>query len=147
MPSLYPSLGTTPLLADPGRQARPFYGRAWRFDFARGDFVRDGSGRLEEVDGHTAWLQWCVATILTERATYPIFSPTYGSELQDALARGRALSQAEAERAISEALLVDPRTAAVRDVVMTRAGDEVRIACTVVPVVGRAEYLEVRISA
>jgi phage baseplate assembly protein W len=138
MPSLVEQQQTEPA---------PKYGRSWLFDFAKGDFVVGGSGRVAEADGHTAWVQWCIKTVLTQRFAHVIYSFNYGTELEEALRQpSRKAVEAELERAITEALLADPRTELVRDFAFDWQGDEVTVALTVVPVIGPPERLEVKIS-
>ncbi len=144
MPSLYPAFDMPELIEQQQAEPAPRYGKSWLFDFAKGDFVVDGAGRVAWADGHRAWVQWCMKTVLTERFAYLIYSWDYGTEIESALRQpSRKVVEAELERAMTEALLVDPRTQVVRDFRFTWEADQLKVAFTVEPVVGDPERLEV----
>lgn len=145
MPNLYPSFEVPALSQPKAGLAAPTYGKAWAFDFRTGDFVLDGSGRLVELDGHNAWVQWCLKTVQTQRYAHLIYTNQYGCEVLDAVrtATTRRSAESEVTRVITEALLADARTRTVRDFAFTWAGDELSLSCSVEPVVGSAARLEV----
>lgn len=144
MPQLFPTFEAPDVVEEVQQQAAPEYGRSWLWDFERGDFVLDGRGRPVECDGHTAWLQWCIKAVLTQRLAHPIYSADYGAELEEALRQPtREAVEAELARTITETLMADPRTEMARDFVFEWRGDEVRVSCVVEPVVGPPETLEV----
>src|SRR5690606_16141644 len=94
-------------------------------------------------DGHTAWVQWCVKAVMTERFSYLAYSGNYGAEIDEALKQPtRAAIETEVERTITEALLADPRTYTVRDFSFEWRGDEMYVSFTVIPVVGDAARIE-----
>lgn len=143
MPNLYPTFEMPELVEEQQAEPEPEYGESWLFDFARGDFVVDGTGRVVIADGHTAWVQWCVKTVLTERFAFLAYSWDYGVEIEEALKNpNRAAIEAEVERTITEALLVDPRTELVRDFSFRWQADELNVSFTVVPVIGEAARIE-----
>lgn len=147
MPNLYPVFDMPDLIEQQQTEPAPKYGKSWLFDFEKGDFVVDGAGRVIQTDGHTAWVQWCVKTVLTQRFAHVIYSFDYGTELEKALKQpSRKAVEAELERVITEALLADPRTEMVRDFSFEWQGDEVYVTFTAVPVIGTAERIEVKIS-
>jgi len=144
MPNLYPAFDMPDLVEQQQTEPAPKYGKSWLFDFAKGDFVLDGAGRIMIADGYTAWAQWCVKTILTQRFAHVIYSFDYGTELEEALKQpSRKAVEAEMERAITEALLADPRTEMVKDFVFEWEGDIVKVSFTAVPVIGEPARLEV----
>ena len=148
MSNLYPVFEMPELMEQQQTELAPRYGKSWLFDFKTGDFVIDGAGRVVQADGYTAWAQWCVKTVLTERFAYLAYSQNYGTEIEAALRQpSRQAVEAELERVITEALLVDPRTQVVRDFRFTWQGDQLQVAFTVVPAVGDPEWLEVMYSA
>ncbi len=143
MPNLYPTFELPPIVEQEQPQLVPEYPKSYLFDFEKGDFVLDGAGRIVIADGYTAWTQWCVKTILTERFAYLAYSGNYGAEIDKALKQPtRAVVETEVERTITEALLFDPRTYAVRDFSFEWRGDELYISFTVIPVVGEAVRIE-----
>lgn len=148
MPNLYPVFEMPELMEQQQAQPEPEYPESYLFNFEKGDFVRDTAGRIVIADGHRAWVQWCVKTVLTERFAYLAYSQNYGTEIETALKQpSRQAVEAELERAITEALLMDPRTEVVRGFRFTWEGDQLRVAFTVVPAVGDPEWLEVMYSA
>lgn len=147
MPNLYPTFDMPELVEQQQPEPAPKYGKSWLFDFEKGDFVMDGTGRIVEADGHTAWSQWCVHAVLTERFAYVIYSTDFGTEIEQALKQpSRKAVEAELERVITEALLVDPRTERVTDFAFVWDGDIVTVSFTAVPVIGSPERLEVTLS-
>lgn len=148
MANLYPVFEMPELIEQQQTQPEPEYPESYLFDFEKGEFVRDTAGRIAIADGHRAWAQWCVKTVLTERFAYLAYSQNYGTEIETALKQpSRQAVEAELERTITEALLMDPRTEMVRDFRFTWEGDHLRVAFTVVPAVGDPEWLEVMYSA
>ena len=149
MPNLYPTFESPTIVEQEQPQLAPEYPKSYLFDFEKGDFVLDGAGRIAIADGHQAWVQWCVKTVLTERFAYLAYSWNYGAEIDEALKQPtRALVEMEIERTITEALLADPRTYAVRDFSFEWKGDELYVSFTAVPVIGDAARIEeVRLGA
>ena len=143
MPNLYPVFEMPELMEQQQAQPEPEYPESYLFDFEKGDFVRDAAGRIAVADGHRAWAQWCVKTVLTERFAYLAYSGNYGVEIDEALKQPtRAAVETEVERTITEALLADPRTYAVRDFSFEWRGNELYVSFTVIPVVGEAARIE-----
>lgn len=146
MPSLYPVFEAPSLVEQQQTEPAPKYGKSWFFDFEKGDFITDGAGRVIQTDGYTAWAQWCVKAVLTERFAYLVYGPGYGCELEQARKQpSRQAVEAELERVITEALLADPRTEMVRDFAFEWQGDEACITFTAVPVIGTPERIEVKV--
>lgn len=147
MPKLYPTFEVPALVTKQNPSPKVQYGRAPTFDFTAGDFALDGAGRVPIADGYTAWAQWCLKTIQTERFSALVYSRRYGVELDRALRHvPREVVQSEVARAITEALLVDWRTKAVQDFTFTWSGDELAVSFTAVPTVGTAQQLGVSIN-
>lgn len=89
------------------------------FDYATGDFMRDGMNKLLDSDGIESWKSWCINCLHTERYSHLAYSTDFGIETKAAM---QADSQAEAEsiltRQITEALMADPyeRTAYIEEI-------------------------------
>ncbi|ADQ06519.1 conserved hypothetical protein [Caldicellulosiruptor hydrothermalis 108] len=145
MPELYPVFDMPELIEQ--TESIKQYGKSWLFDFEKGDFFTDSSGRILEADEHQAWVQWCIKTVLTERFAYLIYSTDYGVEIEQALKQSdRRTVETELERVITEALLIDERTEVVKDFAFEWQGDSLKVSFTVVSVFGTSERIEVTYS-
>lgn len=143
MPNLYPVFEMPELMEQQQTQPEPEYPESYLFDFEKGDFVRDAAGRIAVADGHRAWVQWCVKTVLTERFACLAYSWNYGVEVEQARKQpDRTLVEMEIERTITEALMVDPRTELVRDFSFKWRADELYVSFTAVPVIGEPVRIE-----
>ncbi len=143
MPNLYPVFEMPELVEQQQTQPEPEYLESYLFDFEKGDFVRDAAGRIAIADGHTAWVQWCIKTVMTERFACLAYSWNYGVEAEQAIKHpDRALVEMEIERTITEALMADPRTELVRDFSFKWRTDELYVSFTIVPVIGEPARIE-----
>ena len=141
--SLFPTFALPTITLSTGNSG-PTYNGSFLFDFAAGDFVLDGSGRVVRSGPYQAWAQWCAKSVLTEWNVYPIYDQNFGCETEQALLdASRELAQADLERTISEGLLSDARTQSVTDFVFNWSGDGVQVAFTVTPTVGTPQQVEV----
>ncbi|OWA34367.1 hypothetical protein B9G55_18840 [Saccharibacillus sp. O16] len=120
------------------------FGRSWKFDHERGEFVISPSGRIAEADAREAWVQWCQKAIRTPRYRHVIYSPDYGSELEELLGvdYAHAVIESEIERMASEALLADPRTSSVDRFSFAWSGDSCNFNCQVTSVQENVEMIE-----
>jgi len=108
------------------------YRRSVLWNFATGDFVRDGANRLTESSGRDTYKQWCVKVISTERYMYLAYPDEIGTEMEDAVKQpDQAAVISAIERTITEALLINPRTEYVRDFSFSINGDNVYCEFTV----------------
>lgn len=115
MPNLFPASdnGSAPTSAiRPGAAVQAKFGRSWRFDYDRGDFVTTPTGKVAESTDAEAWLEWCKKAIRTERYTYLAYSRGYGQEYDEIIPRNLTRQEVESElvRMTTEALKTDPRT-------------------------------------
>lgn len=149
MPNLYPTFEPPTIVEQEQPQLAPEYPESYLFDFEKGDFVRDTAGHIVIADGHRAWVQWCVKTVLTERFACLAYSWNYGVEAEQAIKQpDRPLVEMEIERTITEALMADPRTELVRDFSFKWRADELYVSFTIVPVIGEPARIEgVRLGA
>lgn len=147
MPNLFPSFPASAMVG-PEQPTPPQYKKAVLFDFAAGEFVTDGGGRVLEADGQTAWEQWCVKAVITTRYAYLAYGQNYGSEAVNILKKypTRAAREAEIRRDITETLMADPRTAAVKDFSFVWEGESGNVRFRAVPVIGDATTLGVTIN-
>lgn len=91
------------------------FGRSWRFDFDRGEFAITPTGRIAISEDKEAWVEWCEKTVRTRRYMHPIYSRSYGQELEELIGARftRPAMESEIRRMVTEALLTDLRTADV----------------------------------
>lgn len=143
MPNLFPVFEMPELVEQQQTAPNPEYPESYLFDFEKGDFVRDAAGRIAVADGHRAWVQWCVKTVLTERFACLAYGWDYGVETEKAMKQSsRAMIETEIGRTITEALLADPRTELVRDFSFKWQADELFVSFTAVPVIGDPAHIE-----
>lgn len=85
------------------------YRNGLSFDYATGDFRRDGKNKIVDSDGIESWRSWCINCLSTERYKHLAYNTDFGIETEPAF---RATSKEEAEsilsREITEAILADP---------------------------------------
>lgn len=100
------------------------YKRSVRWDPAAGDFVRDGANRMVECDGREAYAIWCFKIAQTERYRCLAYPDSIGTEMERALDNDDEKTvESMAQRTITDAIMVNPRTEEVRDFVFCWDGD------------------------
>lgn len=143
MSDLYPSFDMPDIVGAVESQEVAFP-KSWLWDWDICDFVQTGGGDVVEADGLTAWVQWCVKAILTQRLAYVVYDWDYGADIESCLKQPtRAVTEAELEREITEALLTDPRTAEVKNFRFEWSGDELTVWFTVVNALGQPAEVQV----
>lgn len=143
MPELFPTFDM-PDIVVPEDASSPSYGTSFLFDFSTGDFVRDGAGRVITAEPYQAWSQWCAKAAITERSAYLVYTNQFGTEVDEATKQPtRQAVESELERTITEALMVDPRTASVTQFVFTWSGEECDVSFVATPTVGTPQKVEV----
>lgn len=101
------------------------YKRTMKWDVEKGDFVRDGANRVEECAGEEGFMVWCYKTAMTERYSCPAYPDEIGVEMEDATDDDEAdIIESQVERAITEAIEVNPRTEWIGDFEFSWDGDE-----------------------
>jgi len=109
------------------------YGKELAFDFEKGDFIME-DGAPKVVEGIEALKVWIEKTIRTVRYRFPAYSFQYGCELEDIIGLDipRAVLESEVRRLIREALIYDDRIQDVRDFVIERGGDWLKVEFAVI---------------
>lgn len=105
------------------------------FDFEKGDFVLDETGKIVEAAGSDAWIQWCLKAVYTQRSALMCYTDGYGTEMEQVFAEtSKKAQESMLERTITEALLADPyqRTVYVRDFIFEWNEDGLSVTFTVV---------------
>lgn len=120
------------------------FGRSWRFDFAKGEFVLTPTGKVAMTDEKDAWVMWCEKAVRTPRYRHVIYSRDYGSELEDLLGNSysRAVVESEVRRMVSETLLADARTAGVDQFEFSWEQDACSFSCRIRNVRDEMETIE-----
>lgn len=124
--SLFPVIDVPEFFEDDGLYDNRYHPSV-KWDFEKGDFVRDGANKLIDTDGRDAYKIWCVKAVSTERYTCIAYPREIGTEMDSAMKEPvpEAVESA-VERTITEALLVNPRTEYVREFEFESVGDEMR---------------------
>lgn len=132
MPNLFPLDEDTSTKAVEN-DSKASFGKSWRFDFENGEFVLTSAGKVAETSDVEAWLEWCKKALITARYRYLVYSRSYGQEFDDLISRhlSRSANESEIKRIVTEALMVDPRTASVNNFAFTWEGDTVYFTCNV----------------
>jgi len=109
------------------------YGKELAFDFAAGNFIMV-DGRPKALEGVEALKVWIEKTIRTARYRWPAYTFQYGCELEDIIGLDipRVVLESEVRRVIRDALIYDDRIEDVRDFVIERGGDWLKVAFTVI---------------
>lgn len=142
MPNLFPvGAGGGSSSADNGVSfgGQVKFGRSWRFDYAKGDFVTTPTGKIAACADVEAWLEWCNKTLRTERYTYLAYSRSYGQEYEELIPRqlSRQASESEIVRMTTEALKTDPRTLGAGGFTFEWEGERCYFQCEVTNVRGQ----------
>lgn len=122
------------------------YGKELAFNFEIGDFIYQ-DGKPKVVEGIEALKVWIEKAIRTARYRFPIYSFQYGCELEDIIGLDlpRAVLESEVQRVIKEALIYDDRIEDVRDFIIERGGDWLKVTFTVITALG--DTLEQEVTA
>lgn len=108
------------------------YGRELDFDFSKGEFILE-DGKPKVVEGPDALRVWITKALLTARYRWPIYSPAFGCELEDIIGYDlpRTVLESEIPRMIREALIYDDRIEDIKDFVVERGTDWLKVEFTV----------------
>ena len=102
-------------------------GKTYKFDFEKGEFVRDCDGKIILLDEFEAYIQWCEKAMLTARYKFLAYPTSYGIEFKDLIGSdldNQAL-ELEIQRMTKEALMVHPLTKSVDNFVFNWKGRDV----------------------
>ena len=114
------------------------------FDFEKGDFLLDQSGKAVSATPYEAWCQWCLKTVYTQRFAYLGYSDQVGAEIHEALnAPSKQAAQSMLIKTISDACMADPygRTLRVYDFMFNWLPDGVEVKFTLRSVWGEDAVL------
>ena len=92
------------------------YKRSMRWDVELGDFVLDGANKVQEATGYEAYIIWCYKMAQTERYSCAAYPDDIGTEFEEIIGEDdHEIAETEAERTLTDALMVNPRTEFVSD--------------------------------
>lgn len=139
MPDLFPTFDV-PIIQENKEKHNIGYYDSIAFDFEKGDFVLDGTGKIKIAGGIEAWIQFCTKMLMTERFDHLAYSSGTGTELR-AVNNISDLKEQESllEKNITESLLSDPqgRTESVKDFRFEHLdGDSITVTFTITGVKG-----------
>jgi len=129
--SIFPDITVATLAL--GVNTQPLsYGRELAFDFAVGEFIRE-NGKIKVLEGVEALKMWVEKAIRTPRYRVPIYSNSYGDEIEDLLSLDipTAVFKSEVIRVTTEALMINPCIKRVDNFVLERGSDRLRINCRI----------------
>lgn len=140
MPDLFPTVDAPTAEETKTDPAVVAFGRSWRFDFEKGEFVLIPTGSVATSENAGAWLEWCKKALLTTRYHYLVYSRNHGQEFEALISRhlSREGNESEIRRIATECLKVDPRTAQVASFVFSWESDAVFFTCEVTNVRGES---------
>lgn len=100
---------------------RPAQKLSPQFDWDSGDFLFQG-GKILLGDGY---VDWCLKVTQTERSTRLAYSDKIGVELQQVPRLTHERARSQIVRTITEALMINPRTQAVKNVSLRTEADRI----------------------
>jgi len=138
MANLFPTEETTatPETTEAQTARQVQFPKSWKFDFDTGEFIITPTGKVTETKDVDAWLEWCQKALQTARYRYLVYSRNYGQEFDDLISRHltRTGNESEIKRIATECLMVDPRTAEVKNFTFEWISDAVYFTCEVLNV-------------
>ena len=133
MMALFPDISIPDDIANTAVTTPVTYGRELDFDFTAGEFVLE-DGKPKVVEGPDALRVWITKALLTTRYRWPIYSANFGCELEDIIGYDlpRTVLESEIPRFVREALIYDDRIEDVKDFMIERGADWLKVTFTVV---------------
>lgn len=104
------------------------------FDFVKGDFAQNLSGKIIKATPYDTWVQWCLKTVNTQRWAFLSYNDDIGVEIEEAFKENsKAAIESEIMRTIDEALIADTlgRTIYVKDFRFKWGVDDIHVTFTV----------------
>jgi hypothetical protein len=135
--ALYPTWGNVGISEADLQSQEVEYKKDFLFDFETGDFVVDGQKNVAIAVERSAWVQWCLKQCQIERFALLAYNTDAGIETalvdeQDT----RKGKESVLERTLTEALMIDKRTASVSGFSFDWGADFVNVQMTVTPTTG-----------
>lgn len=136
MRSIFPFTSAVPERTDPSAQLPIF--RELAYDREENRLKRRG-GLPYLVEKDEALQIWIYKALLSKRFVWPAYSHDYGSELENIIgfSNSRQITESEAKRYITEALMVNPYIQELTDFSFSHTGSVMTVSFTVTTVYGR----------
>ncbi len=140
MASLLPTDSLTPITEIELTSSEIKYGKGWKFDYDKMDFISSPTGKIVPASGLETFMEWCQKSLLTSRYKYMIYTSNYGNEYEDLLGKGysKTIIESEIKRMTIEALIYDPRTLSVGNFTFSWLEDGVYFMCEIVSTYGES---------
>ena len=137
MNSIFPFVADVPEPASPDTGQLPVF-RELAYDFENNRLLRRG-GRPYLVEKDEALQIWIYKALRAKRFVWPAYTHAYGSELEEVVgfSSSEEITESEAKRYITEALMVCPYIQELSDFHFTHNGSRLSVAFTVTTVYGR----------
>lgn len=96
------------------------YKGSYKFDFTKGEFVKNPDGTIKKCNDLEAYAQWCQMALLADRGKY-VYSNLFGQEFYKLTGSeySKEAVELEVKRMTQEALMVHPRTKEVTNFTFT----------------------------
>ena len=132
MASIYPEINLPTLIAPQKKKAFDKNKVAPFFDYRFGEFTITPSGKPKMATPKEAFEQFCIKACLTERGTRLAYSDKIGVEFHElAGMNDNEAVKSKIIRTITEAIMVHPQAAWVKDFSFKITGDSVQVSFTV----------------
>ncbi|OOM71098.1 hypothetical protein CLPUN_50900 [Clostridium puniceum] len=117
----------------PEEEAEVSIPKEYAWDFEKNDFkLKDG--KFQIVEGTEALKIWIWKALKTSKAIYPIYSDSYGQELESLVGKGisKSLAESEAERLTLECLKENEHILSISNFKADKSKDTLKITFTAI---------------
>lgn len=124
------------------------YGRSWKFDFDKGDFIISPIGQMKKLNELDSYIEWCYKTLQTPRYRYVIYSRNYGNELDVLIGKDYTNKAIESEikRMVTESLMINIYTKSVDNFAYKWDKDSVYYTFEVTTTLGETSILKSKLT-
>lgn len=137
MNSIFPFTASLPDTQEKKTEQLPVF-RELAYDFENNRLLRRG-GRPYLVEKDEALQIWIYKALLAKRFVWPAYTHAYGSELDEVVgfSNSEEITESEAKRYITEALMVCPYIQELSDFLFTHEGSRLLVGFSVTTIYGR----------
>jgi hypothetical protein len=129
--SLFPFIDAT--VADIPASTTATISQEYNWDFDANEFILT-NGKPTIVTGSDALKIWITKALSTQRYCFPAYTWNYGQEFESLVGQGLSAEamQSEAQRYLTDVLLINPHITSVKDVSITLDGSKTTVTFTAV---------------